>query len=295
MKTRTDKTLLILTALFVGALAIVAGAISFSHMRELALHHDQLGWKSLAFPISVDGLEIVASLYLVAQRRAGRPTGWIPWVALIVGTAASLAANVAVGGADPIGKALAGWPAISMLIAIKLLFALIDHAKDDQRTVVPDDQRTAGTVPDVPRTVLQTGRDDTAPSGTVPGERTNAPVPSATGQADQPAEATASTPGDAAPRETGDPGDRATPVDIRTVAHLIPAARAARAALARDGRSLSRDALADAMREDGTGVSNERASLLLKILKAEAGVTPIAPTGTAAHDRRSEDRSDTAA
>ncbi|GAB1693275.1 hypothetical protein [Krasilnikovia sp. M28-CT-15] len=62
-------------------------------------------------PISVDGLEIVASLYLVAQRRAGRPTGWIPWFALIVGTAASLTANIAVGGADPIGKALAGWPA----------------------------------------------------------------------------------------------------------------------------------------------------------------------------------------
>jgi hypothetical protein len=38
-----------------------------------------------------------------APRRA--PTGWIPWVTLIVGT--SLAANVAVGGADPIGKALA--------------------------------------------------------------------------------------------------------------------------------------------------------------------------------------------
>jgi hypothetical protein len=94
--------MLTMTALFVGGLAIVAGAVSFAHMQDLATHHDQLGWKSYAFPISVDGLEIVASLYLVAQRRAGRPTGWIPWVALIVGTAASLAANVAVGGADPI-------------------------------------------------------------------------------------------------------------------------------------------------------------------------------------------------
>ena len=148
------------------------------------------------------------------------------------------------------------------------------------------------------RTVLQTGRDDTAPSGTVPTERTDGRAQSATGQADRPANPSAGTPGDAGhapPGRTGDPGHRAAPVDIRTVAHLIPAARAARAVLARDGRSLSRDALADAMREDGTGVSNERASLLLKILKAEAGVTPIAPTGTAAHDRRSEDRSDTAA
>jgi hypothetical protein len=59
MTTRTDKVLLILTALFVAGLATVAGAISFAHMRELATHHDQLGWKSYAFPIGVDGLEIV--------------------------------------------------------------------------------------------------------------------------------------------------------------------------------------------------------------------------------------------
>jgi hypothetical protein len=67
-------------------------------------------------------------------------------------------------------------------------------------------------------------------------------------------------------------------LDIRTVAHLIPAARAARAAMASKGQSLSRDNLADAMREDGHGVSNERASLLLKILKAEQDVLAIGQT-----------------
>jgi hypothetical protein len=201
-------------------------------------------------------------------------------VALIVGTAASLAANVAVGGADPIGKALAGWPAISMLIAVKLLFALIDHTNDDQRTTVPDDQRTSATVPDVPRTVRQTGRDDAAPSGTVPGERTNAAAPSATGPADQPAAPITLTqdgPGQRAASGTGDPGNRAAALDIRTVPHLVPAARAARATIASEGRSLSRDNLAEAMRDDGHGVANERASLLLKILKAEQDVTTIGP------------------
>jgi uncharacterized protein DUF2637 len=283
MKTRTDKTLLILTALFVGALAFVAGAISFSHMRELAIHHDQLGWKSLAFPISVDGLEIVASLYLVAQRRAGRPTGWVPWVALIVGTAASLAANVAVGAADPIGKSLAGWPALSMLVSIKLLFAMFDHESVDQRTTDPDDQRTSGTVTDIPEIVRQTGRDDAASSGTVPAARTNTPAPSATGPADRPAGHTPGEGADTGQRAatgSGAPGDRAAArLDIRTVAHLIPAARAARATLASDGRSLSRDNLADGMRDAGQGVSNERASLLLTILKAEKDVTSVGPSG----------------
>ena len=78
-------------------------AISFDHMRELAQRHGQLGWRAYAFPISVDSLEVVASLYIVAQRRTGRPTGWAPWTSLIVGTAASLSANVAVGGHDLIG------------------------------------------------------------------------------------------------------------------------------------------------------------------------------------------------
>jgi hypothetical protein len=288
MKTSTDKLLLILTGLFVAGLAIVAGAVSFAHMRELATHHDQLGWKSYAFPISVDGLEIVASLYLVAQRRAGRHTGPIPWITLIVGTLASLAANVAVGGGDPVGKALAGWPAVSMLVSVKLLFSMIDHSKDDQRTAVRDDQRTSPTVPDVPGTVHRTGRDGRAPSGTVPGQGPGRADSSATGPANRPAAGTTDAP--VAPGNPGQPatgrtgGQAAAPADIRTVAHLVPAARAARAALARDGRSLSRDNLADAMRDDGTGVSNERASLLLKVLKAEQDVRAIGPSGRPGSD-----------
>lgn len=262
MNTKTDKTLLVLTALFVGGLAVVAGAISFDHMRELAGYHDQTGWKSYAFPISVDGLEVVASLYLVAQRRAGRPTGWVPWVALVVGTAASLSANVAVGGADPIGRALAGWPALSMLVSVKLLFAMFDHeSRDDQRTIVRDDQRTSGTVPDVREIVRASGRDDAPPSATVP--------------ADRPADPTADPVTPPARGGTGQPGGPAAPADVRTVAHLIPAARAARAALTETGLSLSRDHLADVMRDEGHGVSNERACLLLKILKAEQDVTAI--------------------
>ncbi|HKT05280.1 MAG TPA: DUF2637 domain-containing protein [Rugosimonospora sp.] len=140
MRTRTDKLLPILTALFVGGLAVVAGAISYAHMQNLALHHDQLGWKANAFPISVDGIEVVASLHILAQRRAGRPAGWLPWLALLVGTIASLAANVAVGGHDPVGRVLAGWPAVSLLVSIKLLSSMFDHT--DSSGTVRDDHQT---------------------------------------------------------------------------------------------------------------------------------------------------------
>ncbi|MGC4773581.1 DUF2637 domain-containing protein [Micromonospora sp. DT44] len=216
-------------------------------MTELATEHGQTGWKAYAFPVSVDGLEIVASLYLVAQRRAGRPTGWVPWVALVVGTVASLAANVAVGGHDPIGRALAGWPALSMLVSVKLLFSMIDHGEGDQRTV-RDDQRSSADRPSVRGAVRGTVPDRGPSSGSTPDGRTVTDGLSPTGTADSSALA-----------------------DMREVAHLIPAARAARAVLAREGRSLSRDGLADAMRDDGHGVSNARASLLLRILREQEG------------------------
>jgi len=65
------------------------------------------------------------------------------------------------------------------------------------------------------------------------------------------------------------------------VANLLPAARTARTALAASGRRLSRDALADRMRDDGHAVSNARACLLLKILKAEDSVTLLGPAPAA--------------
>jgi len=53
----------------VAGLAGIAGAISYSHMRQLAAAHGQAGWHAHAFPLSVDGIEIVASLVLLADRR----------------------------------------------------------------------------------------------------------------------------------------------------------------------------------------------------------------------------------
>lgn len=140
MTNQTDKLTRVATGLAVAALAGVAGAISYSHMARLAALHDQLGWKATTFPISVDGVEAVASLYVLGQRRAGRPAGWLPWTALLVGTAASLAANVAVGGHDPVGRVLAGWPAVSLLVSIKLLSSMFDHT--DSSGTVRDDHQT---------------------------------------------------------------------------------------------------------------------------------------------------------
>lgn len=58
-------------------LAGVAGAISYSHMRALAVARGEAGWQAHTFPLSVDGIEIVASLVLLVDRliahRVGKP------------------------------------------------------------------------------------------------------------------------------------------------------------------------------------------------------------------------------
>jgi len=55
---------------------------------------------------------------LLADRRAGRRSGPLPWAALIAGVAASVAANVAVAAHDAIGRVVTGWPALTLLISL---------------------------------------------------------------------------------------------------------------------------------------------------------------------------------
>jgi uncharacterized protein DUF2637 len=101
---RADLAIRVAAGVTVAVLAGIAAAISYSHMRALAAAHGQTGWQAHTFPLSVDGIEIVASLVLLADRRTGRSSGWRPWAALAAGTAASLTANVAAAGADLVGR-----------------------------------------------------------------------------------------------------------------------------------------------------------------------------------------------
>src|SRR5258708_4879679 len=113
-----DRLIRIAAAATVAGLAGIAGAISYSHMRQLAQGHGQAGWHAHAFPLSVDGIEIVASLVLLADRRAGRRPGWLPWAALAVGTAGSLAANVPTAGPPIISRILASRPTLPLLLPL---------------------------------------------------------------------------------------------------------------------------------------------------------------------------------
>ena len=200
-------------------------------MSQLAASHGDTGWHAHAFPLSVDGVEIVASLVLPADRRAGRNSGWLPWAALTIGTAASLAANIATADDGTVSRIIAGWPAVALLIAVKLLSGILEH-------------RPAQAVPG-------TGNGESVrnqPPGTPPVPRSRS----------------------AAAAASRLPFTAAAAAPVPGTADLMPAVRAARDALIRVGQPLTRDALAARLRQAGHPICYSRLTPLLQALRAES-------------------------
>ncbi|MET7429085.1 DUF2637 domain-containing protein [Streptomyces flaveolus] len=99
--------------------AVIAGALSFSHLHDLAAAAGQGGWKAWAYPVSVDLLLVAAWRRMRQQQRAGQAAG-SPRLWFLVALAASLGANVATAGLldlDDVPASLrvvvAGWPAVA--------------------------------------------------------------------------------------------------------------------------------------------------------------------------------------
>ncbi len=222
-------------------------------MAELAWLHGEVGWRSHAFPVSVDGIEVVASLVLLAHRRAGTRAGWLPWAALVAGTAASVAANVAVGASDPVGRLVAGWPAVALLVAIKLLAGLLDAGSE--RFAVNDGQQDpAGPV----------GR-SLGPDG--------AGGPSAELVGIGAADAGPGTGGRVGTDPCGSSRSRVSagtdPVGLETAARVV------RDQLVAAGAPVNRRNLAAGLRSSGHRVRNDRLGHLLQVVSAaDPGAAP---------------------
>jgi Protein of unknown function (DUF2637) len=92
----------------VGLLALIAGTVSYLHMHLLVELHGQPGWVAALTPLAVDGVIVAASTTLLADSRAGQRGGVLPWTLLVVGSVASLAANVAVAEPTAAGRVIAG-------------------------------------------------------------------------------------------------------------------------------------------------------------------------------------------
>jgi hypothetical protein len=107
------------TTTAVVAVAGVAAIASYEHMRALASVAGE-DWRAWLLPISVDGLAVAASMTMLVRRRAGEPAGVLPWVALLLGLGASLMANVAAADPTVVGRVVAGWPPVGLLLSYEL-------------------------------------------------------------------------------------------------------------------------------------------------------------------------------
>ncbi|MBT2392615.1 DUF2637 domain-containing protein [Streptomyces sp. ISL-1] len=101
--------------------AVIAGALSFSHLHDLAEAAGQSGWKAWAYPVSVDLLLVAAWRRLRTLRDSDAPRRGA-WTWFAVALAASLGANVATAGLldlndvpDWLRILVAGWPALAFL------------------------------------------------------------------------------------------------------------------------------------------------------------------------------------
>ncbi len=128
MSGRADRWIRRTTIGCVAVLALIAGTVSYLHMHLLVEVHGQPGWVAALTPLSVDGMIVAASTTLLAESRGGGRGGYMPWVLLVTGSVASLAANVAVAEPTATGRVIAAWPSFALIASYELLMRQVRRA-----------------------------------------------------------------------------------------------------------------------------------------------------------------------
>lgn len=175
--------------------AVIAGALSFAHLHDLAEAAGQTGWKAWAYPVSVDLLLVAAWRRLRLQRESGGDVR-AAWTWFTVALAASLGANVATAGLldlndvpDWLRILVAGWPALAFLGGTLLAHApaaappastVTVEQEVDEKEVVPVDvpDKADDPAPAVPELELEpTSEPAPEPEPKPASAATPAPVP----------------------------------------------------------------------------------------------------------------------
>lgn len=102
--------------------AAVAAYASYEHQRAFALRGGADPTSAVLWPLSVDGLLVLATVGLLKSGRASRRVRVAVWSSFLLGIAVSLAANIAAAPTlswQPV--LVAGWPPVALLLAVELL------------------------------------------------------------------------------------------------------------------------------------------------------------------------------
>jgi hypothetical protein len=125
---RGDRLVRWTTTASVVLLAAIAAIVSYRHMHTLVVRHGETPWTAAVLPLSVDGMIAASSMALLADSRHGQKSGILPWALLVAGSAASLAANIAVAEPTPVGRLIAAWPSFALIGSYELLMRQIRHS-----------------------------------------------------------------------------------------------------------------------------------------------------------------------
>ena len=104
-------------------LAAIAGAGSFTHIRDTAAQHGQTGPMSWAIAVCVDLTCVMAARERQRDKRHGLTTRRLSWptVVLAGGVLVSLAANLAQAQPSVWGQVMAATPCAAFLVAVSML------------------------------------------------------------------------------------------------------------------------------------------------------------------------------
>jgi hypothetical protein len=73
---------------------------------------------------------VAASTTLLAESRSGGRGGMLPWALLVIGSVASLAANVPVAEPTATGRVIAAWPSFALIASYELLMRQVRRAAE---------------------------------------------------------------------------------------------------------------------------------------------------------------------
>ncbi|MGW4964081.1 DUF2637 domain-containing protein [Nonomuraea sp. NPDC004186] len=122
------------TTAAVAILAGIAAVVSYRHMHELAVRHGEEAWSAALVPLSVDGMIVASSMSILYASRRGKRGSPLAWTLLIIGSLASLGANVAVADPSIIARIVAAWPSFALIGAYEMLMGQVRQAREAQKS-----------------------------------------------------------------------------------------------------------------------------------------------------------------
>jgi hypothetical protein len=144
----------------VAVLALIAGAGSFTHIRDTATENGQTGWMSWAIAICIDLTCVMAARERQRDKKTHKARrGIISWPVLVLtgGIVLSLAANLQQAAPTVWGWITAATPAGAFLVAVSMLERRTTASRTEPSLDVPQPSsswRSASPpVPDSPRAV----------------------------------------------------------------------------------------------------------------------------------------------